>query len=117
MLEELDLAQGALGENLLAEYIGDLLNGDTLVCLVVYCGAVVLRRGNVSSKRVVSTMSQGGVASKSEVSEEKNVRRGRGGGVPAPDNAVGTLAKLLRYGVSLVDNEILVEHLEHLASL
>lgn len=40
VLEELDLAQGALGENLLAEDIGDLLNGDALVCLVVYSSTV-----------------------------------------------------------------------------
>jgi hypothetical protein len=35
VLEQLDLAQGALGQNLLAEDIGDLLDGDTLVGLVV----------------------------------------------------------------------------------
>jgi hypothetical protein len=40
MLQELDLAQGALGQDFLAEYIGDLLDGDTLVRLVVYGGAV-----------------------------------------------------------------------------
>lgn len=33
-----------------------------------------------------------------------------------PDNAVGALAQLLCHIVPLVDNELLVEHLEHLAA-
>lgn len=40
VLEELDLTQGALGQDLLAEDIGDLLDGDALVALVVDSGAV-----------------------------------------------------------------------------
>ena len=40
VLEQLDLAQCALCQNLLAEDIGDLLDGHALVCLVVYGGAV-----------------------------------------------------------------------------
>lgn len=42
VLEKLDLAQGALGENLLAKDIGNLLDGDALVGLVVHGGT---RRG------------------------------------------------------------------------
>ena len=41
VLQELDLAQGALGQDLLAEHIGDLLDGDALVRLVVHGGAVI----------------------------------------------------------------------------
>ena len=41
MLEQLDLAQGAFGQDLLAKDIGDLLDGDALVCLVVDGGAGV----------------------------------------------------------------------------
>ena len=40
VLQQLDLAQGALGENLFAEDIGDLLDGYTLARLVVGGGAV-----------------------------------------------------------------------------
>lgn len=40
VLEELDLTQGALGQDLLAEDIGDLLDGDALVALVVDSGAI-----------------------------------------------------------------------------
>lgn len=40
MLQQLDLAQGALGQDLLAEDIGDLLDGDALSCRVVGRGAV-----------------------------------------------------------------------------
>jgi hypothetical protein len=39
VLEELDLAQGALGQDLFAEDIGDLLDGDALVGLVIDGGA------------------------------------------------------------------------------
>lgn len=39
------------------------------------------------------------------------------GKLDLPDDTVGSLAQLFRYYVSLVDNEILVEHLEGLPSL
>lgn len=39
MLEQLDLSQGALGEDLLAEDVGDLLDGDTFASLGVGRGA------------------------------------------------------------------------------
>jgi hypothetical protein len=39
VLQELDLTQGALGQDLLAEDIGDLLDGNTLVGLVIHCRA------------------------------------------------------------------------------
>jgi hypothetical protein len=47
VLQELDLAQSALGENLLAKDIGDLLDGDPLVGLIVHGSAVaaMLARG------------------------------------------------------------------------
>jgi hypothetical protein len=38
VLEELDLAQGSLGQDLLAEYIGDFLDGNTFASLGVGCG-------------------------------------------------------------------------------
>lgn len=41
VLQQLDLAQGALGENLLAKNIGDLFDGDALVGLSVDSGAVI----------------------------------------------------------------------------
>lgn len=42
VLQQLDLAQGALGENLLAKDIGDLFDGDALVRLPVDRGAVIV---------------------------------------------------------------------------
>jgi len=48
MLEKLDLAQGALGQDLLTEDIGNLLDGDTLLGLVVDGGAVREKRRRVS---------------------------------------------------------------------
>jgi hypothetical protein len=41
VLQQLDLAQSALGENLLAENIGNLFDGDTLVCLSIDRSAVI----------------------------------------------------------------------------
>ena len=84
VLEQLDLAQGTLGEDLLAEDVGDLLDGHALARLVVGSrtgaeSAFVMRR---AVARVV------------------------------PDNAVGTLSQLLGYIVALVDDELLVEHLQ-----
>lgn len=38
VLEELDLAQGSLGENLLAENIGDFLDGNAFAGLGIGCG-------------------------------------------------------------------------------
>ena len=35
VLEELDLSQGTLSENLLAEDIGDLLDGHAVACLTI----------------------------------------------------------------------------------
>lgn len=41
VLQELDLTQGALGQDLLAKNIGNLLDRDTLVCVVVHrCAAL-----------------------------------------------------------------------------
>lgn len=40
VLEQLDFAQGALGQNLFAENICDFLDSDTLVRLIVDCGTV-----------------------------------------------------------------------------
>lgn len=53
VLKELDLTQGALGQDLLAKDIGDLFDGDTLIALVVDGGAV--RRQGVISRRFVDT--------------------------------------------------------------
>ena len=48
VLQKLDLAKGALREDLLAKNIGDLLDGDTLVALVVH-GGTARERQNASS--------------------------------------------------------------------
>jgi hypothetical protein len=39
VLQKLDLTEGALGQNLLAENICDLLDSHTLIGVVVYCRA------------------------------------------------------------------------------
>jgi hypothetical protein len=86
VLQQLDLTQRALGEDLLAEYIGDLLDGHAFAGLVVGCctaGTHYQRFGGAMSgcDRVL------------------------------PDDAVRALTKLLGHVVSLVDDEFLVEDL------
>lgn len=43
VLEQLDLSQSALGENLLAENVGDLLDGDALTSVSICRGADIVR--------------------------------------------------------------------------
>jgi hypothetical protein len=103
VLQQLDLAQGTLGEDLLAEDIGDLFDGDALARLVVGGSAVwgvVLAGGGDSD-------GDGGSDSDSGSGSNKK------GGVP--DDAVGTLTELLCDIVALVDDKLLVEDLEDLA--
>lgn len=89
MLKQLDLAQGALGQDLLTEDVGDLLHGNTLASLDI--------GGSAGKRLVCSTAPQ----------EPSN----------PPDNTVCTLAQLLGDIVLFVDDEILVEDLEDLAAL
>ena len=51
VLEELDLAQGALRQNLLAKDIGDLFDGHSLVGLAIYGGAIGVLVGRGSGTR------------------------------------------------------------------
>lgn len=46
VLEQLDLSQSALGEDLLAENVGDLLDGDTLTGVSICRGADIVRTMN-----------------------------------------------------------------------
>jgi hypothetical protein len=85
VLQQLDLAQRALGEDLLAEDIGDLLDG------YAFAGLVVGGR-------------TGGTLSASYL-RAATCRR------VLPDNAVRALAQLLGHVVALVDDELLVEDL------
>lgn len=89
VLQQLDLAQGALGEDLFAEDIGDLLDGYALAGLVV------------GSSAVDTTISMWPCSLQTPRS--------------LPDNAIGALSQLLCHVVPLVDNEFLVEDLEDLA--
>jgi hypothetical protein len=92
VLQQLDLAEGALSQDLLAEDVGDLLDGDTLARLVV-CGRTARPRSVCVPPGALIALLAG-----------------------VPDDAVGALAQLLCHIVPLVDDELLVEHLEHLAA-
>jgi hypothetical protein len=60
VLKQLDLAQCALGEDLLAEYIGDLLDGNSFVGLIVD-GGTMRRKSTVSICRDTFSPWHGGV--------------------------------------------------------
>lgn len=94
MLQQLDLAQGSLGQDLLAEDIGDLLDCDALARLVV----------------------RGRTARASRQHCPRQARRAAAQGI-LPDNAVSSLPQLLCDIVPLVDDKFLVEDLEDLAAL
>lgn len=99
VLEKLDFTQGTLGQDLLAEDIGNLLDGDTLVALVVDSGAV---RTHKQLSVDVHPKHKSPAAWHTSYS---------------PHDTVGSLAKLLGDGVALVHNEVLVEDLEDLSTL
>lgn len=48
VLKELYLAQCSLGQNLLAEHVGNLLDSDALVGLVVHSGTIAVESRTVS---------------------------------------------------------------------
>jgi hypothetical protein len=86
VLQELDLAQRSLRKDLLAEHIGDLLDSYPLSSLAIG-----------SSTSTVSAMLW------------------RIFSATIPDNAICALTQLFCDGVSVINNEILVEDFEHLA--
>lgn len=88
VLQQLDLAQCALGQDLLAEDVGDLFDGHALARLVVGSRTVHMHQHPVCSLPLLGVL---------------------------PDNAIGALSQLLCHIVALVDYEFLVEDLEHLA--
>jgi hypothetical protein len=89
MLEELDLSQRTLCQDLLAENIGHLLDRNAFLGLGIRRGtAEIIESGYALSGKCDSL----------------------------PDNTISTLPKFLCDGVSLVDDEVLVEDLEDLSS-
>lgn len=117
VLEQLDFAQCALGENLLAEYIGDFLNGDSFTALVIDGSAA---RGNSLATKLCGQLPRRGVMGVSRANSAKEScggTRPNGQVIDSPNNSVGSLTKFLGHSVSLIDNEVLVEHLEDFASL
>ena len=95
MLQQLDFAQSALGEDLFAKDIGNLLYGNTFAGLVVHCGAVegfpvsiTARRGKVNKGMVWRRL---------------------------PDDAVCALPEFFGHSIAVINNKILIEDLEHFA--
>lgn len=70
VLQQLDLAQGALGENFLAENIGDLFDGDALVGLSVDSGAVI-KFLSLAKKKI--DLDDGGGEAPSQYSSRRHV--------------------------------------------
>jgi hypothetical protein len=96
VLQQLDLSQGTLGQDLLAEDIGDLLDRDALSCGVIMCRTDV-------RKRAASAIVARDISTKEAKKNE-------------PDNAVCALAELLGDRVATVHDEILAaKDLEDLA--
>lgn len=92
VLEQLDLTKGALRQDLLAEDICHLLDGDTLAGL------------DVGSRACFNGQ---------HVSNEKLIPRAE----YLPHDTIGSLTKLLGHIVLFVHDKVLVENLEDLAAL
>jgi hypothetical protein len=90
MLQQLYLSQRTLRQNLLAENIGDLLNRNSLLGL--------------------------GIRSRAGRQELVGAQQNNTGKEHIPNNSISTLTKLLRHRISIIDNEVLVENLEHLSA-
>lgn len=99
VLEELYLAQCSLGQNLLAEHIGNLLDSDTLVGLVVHSGTIAVESRTVSPDPI------------------QRVKECAAAQCSSPDNTIGALTQLFGNRIALVDDKVLVEDLEGLAAL
>lgn len=114
VLQQLDLSQRSLGENLLAEDIGDLLDCYAFAGLIVCCrtashpsvtthlSRTALWRGPNEHDRLLRFDDMDGLRMHS---------------VDSPHNSVCSLAELFRHIIALIDNEILIEYLEDLSAL
>ena len=100
MLKQLDLSQGPLGQDLFAENIGDLFNGNTFAGHAVCGGAVIWS----DEGRDVDMVCAGGTG---PLSALKHV----------PDDAVCSLTQFLGHIVPFIDGEVLVEDFEDSAAL
>lgn len=54
VLKQLDFSQGALGQDLLAKNIGDLLDGDALTSLTIGSSANVIRMKDVTLVKLLA---------------------------------------------------------------
>lgn len=99
VLKELDLTQSALGQDLLAEDIGNLLDRDAFVALVVDSSAVRLHEQSLANGLPM------------------HMSPAAWDTIHSPHDTVGSLAQLFGHGVALVHDEVLVEDLEDLSTL
>ncbi len=98
VLQQLDLAQRTLGQDLLAEDIGDLLDG---------YGSILDDLAGLSISNFLCCAAIRGVSTDSRpcILIRRNL----------PDNAVGTLSNLLLHIVLRLDDKVLVEDIELVA--
>ena len=100
VLQELDLPEGTFGENLLAEDIGHLLDGNAVSGRVVG-GRAAIQNGPSASVR----------------NDMLSMLAAPGSDCVLPNDPVCTLSKLLGDRVPVVDDEVLIEDFEILAAL
>jgi hypothetical protein len=116
VLKELDFTQRAFRKDLLAEYIGDLFDGNALVRFVVHSsalGIIVLAR----NRKPERGREREGRTTARQGNDARDVTWRHNAAWHIPHDPVGALAQLLGDSVPLIDNELLVEDLEDLASL
>ena len=99
VLKKLDLPKRTLCQDLLAEDIGDFLDGNSFLSLCICCGTVIVP--------CCQQLSFGRAGLALEILSEFDL----------PNNSISTLAELLCDHISLINDEVLVENLEGLPSL
>lgn len=118
VLQQFNLSQGSLGENLLAEDIGDFLDCYAFASLVVCCCTAIAPSVQAHHSQLLGLHRRQGTPSKHHRLLPVYATKGlRMESVDLPNNAVRALAQLFGHIVALVNDEILIEYLEDLSAL
>lgn len=110
VLQELDLTQGSLRKDLLAEDIGDFFDGDPVAGQVV-CGSTMFLLDAVSLAWCAKDGRKGCLGPQN-LMQGYSLRH-----KDLPYDTISALPKLLSYIITLIDDKILIEDLEVLPTL
>ena len=117
VLQKLNLTQSPLCKDLLAENVGDFFDCNSFASMVVGGCAAVSSMSKTTEKQKTGPVYRWMSVQHASMPETSDLGLSDIGLSDIPYNAVGSLAQLLCYVISLVNDEVLVEDLEDLAPL